>query len=942
MKKIFFPLALLCTAFLVSAESLPLDSCVMTGTLPNGLTYYIRHNDQTPGQADFYIANRVGSILEEPQQRGLAHFLEHMAFNGSENFPGGNGEDNSIRSWCERNGIKFGADLNAYTSVDQTVYNIANAPVSRSGVADTCLLILHDWASALLLNDEEIDAERGVIHEEWRARRSRYASSRMMEDALPTIFAGSKYADCLPIGHIEVVDTFAHKEIRDYYHKWYRPDLQAVIVVGDVDTDSIMKKITDIFGGIPSPNNPAERIYYPVSDNEEMIVFTKADDEQPTLNLTLYMKRDATPRDERNTREAYKDEYKSRLAMFILRQRLAALTKQAEPKLMSVTVRDNNFYITSEKDAFALSVGLIPGDPRSGIDAAIEVVEKARRYGFTEDELDHAKIQHTVNIEHRRETKDKTCNADYVKAILGHYLSCEPCMDIDYEADLLTAVNEEISLDDVNRAIKEIISDENQVLIVLGPTKYDGTDYLMPSGNDFRTWIETAQKMEYADDARPEPVDTTFIKTLPDKGRILSKKQAENGYTEYLLSNGITVSARPSDLEPNRLTINMFRLGGKSLYPDKDAPSMMFINSLIKESGASDFDYLTLEKKRRGKALRVEPYIDSEEEGVKGVCAASDLKTWLEVAYLYLTEPRRDETIFNSMIARQESLIKNRDANPNVAFNDSLRSAIYGNNPRIQPLTAERLREVDPNRIYEIYKERFADLGGMNLIITGDIREDDFEDLLCQYVASLPGTLSAARPEAGPYIPAELSGRRVIEFNKEMKTPSALTTIIYKAPLPYTAENDMCMDVLAQIMRGIYTEKVREEKGGTYGVSVNAQCWKYPSAECSLTVNFRCDPNMVAELVPIIGEQLSKMAENGPTAEQLANIKGYEKKNYDRAVLSNGWWENVRYHQLRDGVDFNENYLEKVDSLTPGDVRDMARRLIGSGNMVQVTMLPLE
>ncbi len=923
----------------VEAQVLPLDSCIRKGKLANGLTYYIRHNAQTPGQADFFIAQRVGSILEEPQQRGLAHFLEHMAFNGTRNFPDGNGGERSVRNWCEKNGIKFGADLNAYTSIDQTVYNISNAPVTKAGVTDTCLIILHDWAGALLLKGDEIDQERGVIREEWRTRRSRFATTRMMEEAMPVIYAGSKYADCLPIGHLEVVDTFKHELLRDYYRKWYRPDLQGIIVVGDINVDEVEGKIKALFSGDKVPEGAPARTYYPVPDNKEMIVYTQADNEQPTLNFSLYMKRDAEPRETRDTREAFLGGYKSRLAMFILRQRLAKLSHEAQPRVMSASCRNSSFYVTPEKDAFSLNIGLMPNSPQAGIDAAIEIVEKARRYGFTEAELEHAKVQHTVNIEHRLDNKNKTRNAEYAKNIVSNFCSAEPCMNIEYEAALEADFSAKVTLADVNATMKEIVTDQNQVCVVFGPTKYDGKPYTMPTKEQFRTWVESAQQKEYTDDNKNNEVDPTFMKKLPKKGKIVSKKQAANGYTEYLLSNGIKVSARQSDIEPNRLTIDMFRLGGRSLYPDTDAATLQFLGSVVRESGASDFDFLTLEKKRRGKALRVVPYIDSEEEGVKGVCVASDLKTWLEIMYLYLTEPRKDKAIFQNMMAKQESMLKNRNANPNVAYNDSLRYAVYGKSKRTEPMTADRLKEVDFERMYKIYHERFADLSGMNLIVTGDIREDEFEDLLCQYVASLPGKkgkYSESRP--GQHILDIQRGEVTNVFHKEMKTPSAQTNILYTADIPYTADNDLKLDVLSQIMRAVYTEKVREEKGGTYGVSVAGQFWKYPTEGCSMTVNFRCDPKKYDELLPIIDEQLQRMAAEGPTEDQLQKVKEYEHKNYDRAVLTNGWWEYVRYHELREGIDFDKDYMQKVDRLTTSDIRNFCKQLIAPKNRIQVTM----
>uniref|UniRef100_UPI004027FB6E M16 family metallopeptidase n=1 Tax=Prevotella sp. TaxID=59823 RepID=UPI004027FB6E len=517
--------------------------------------------------------------------------------------------------------------------------------------------------------------------------------------------------------------------------------------------------------------------------------------------------------------------------------------------------------------------------------------------------------------------------------------SDEPCMNIEYEAALEAEFSASVTLDDINETMKEMADNQNQVCIVFGPTEYDGKPYTMPSENQFRTWIENAQKQEYANDNSSRQVDPVFMKKLPKKGKILAKHTAANGYTEYLLSNGIKVSARQSDIEPNRLTINMFRMGGRSLYPDTDAPTLQFLGSVVKESGAADFDFLTLEKKRRGKALRVVPYIDDEEEGVKGVCGASDLKTWLQIMYLYLTNPRKDKAIFQNMISKQQSMLRNRNASPNVTYNDSLRVAVYGERKRTQPLTADRMNEVSFDRIYQIYNERFGNLAGMNLIITGDIREDDFEELICQYVASLPGkknTNNDCKP--GEYTLDIQEGKVTKVFHKEMATPSAQTNIVYSAPIAYTADTDLKLDVLSQIMRGVYTEKVREEKGGTYGVNVEGQFWRYPTDGCSMTVSFRCDPNKYDELLPVIDQQLQRMAAEGPTEEQLEKVKEYARKNYSRAVLTNGWWEYVRYHELREGIDFNKDYLQKVDSLTTDSIRDFCRQLTTAGNRIQVTM----
>lgn len=946
MKKTLFIFmgALMC-AFVSIAAPLPQDPDMKVGKLSNGLTYFIRHNDQTPGQADFYIAQRVGSILEEPEQRGLAHFLEHMAFNGTEHFNGGNGEANSIRNWCERNGIKFGADLNAYTSIEETVYNIANAPVTKSGVSDTCLLILHDWSHSLLLRDNEIDQERGVIREEWRTRRAARAIQRIMEEATPVVFAGSKYADCLPIGHIDIINNFAYQSLRDYYKKWYRPDLQAIIVVGDVDVAQIEQKIQTIFSDIPAPAaDAAERTYYSVPDNEEMILFTSTDDEQPTLNLSLYMKRDGVARDERATTERYAEYYKEELVSNMLQRRLKELTKVEHPKVTYAACYDGAFFLTDAKYAFNISIGLLPDNPQASIDAVMEIVEKVRAYGFTEAELQFAKEEMDMAMQTRLDNKDKTRNAEYVNRIVTHFCDAEDLMSVEQERAIEQQCMQSVTLDDVNATAQRIISDPdkggyNQVCIVYGPTKWNEQPYTLPAKEQLKEWLLTAEQKQYENTNVNKPIDRTLIKKLPKKGKILSKAEAEMGYTKYALSNGINVYVKPTQLEPKTIKFDMQRLGGSSLYEDKDVPSLKYLSDVIEMSGVADMDYMELERRCSGKNISVSPFIRSEVEGIHGKCKTEDIKTWMEVMYLTLTQPRKDEAIFNSIIERQRTVLKNRAASPQVVFGDSLRITKYGNTPRTQPMTEERLKDVSLSRIYEIYHERFSDLAGMDLIITGDVDTKELETLLKQYVASLPGKAKDAKaPACGPYQSRLQKGQRECIFQLEQKTPSALTGIVYSAPLPYTALNIIKADVLAQIMRMVYTEKVREEKGGTYGVSVSADCNMRPEQDCRLTISFRCDPDKYDELLPIIHEQLQLMAEQGPTAEQMDKVKGYEQKNYDRVILTNGYWESVMSNLLADGINMDKDYMKLVNSLTPQDIQDICGQIIAAGNRVLVTM----
>lgn len=941
--RIFSTLVALAVVNIAGAQMLPHDEAIRVGHLDNGLTYYIRHNDQTPGQADFYIAQRVGSILEEPDQRGLAHFLEHMAFNGSEHFPDGNDGPRSIRSWCERNGIKFGADLNASTAVERTLYNVSNAPIARNGVVDTCLLILKDWSNGLLLRDEEIEAERGVIREEWRTRRSSMAYQRILEDAMPTIYAGTKYADCLPIGSIDVINTFPHDALRRYYTKWYRPDLQALIVVGDVDVDTVEQKILSLFSSVSMPDNAAPRTFYAINDNEEIITYSKSDSEQPTLNMQLFIKRDAAKREDRSTRQAFVDDYLSRLGMFVLRQRLARLTNVANPPVVSCSARDGQFYIADAKDALSISMSLYLDRPHEGVSAVMEVVEKLRRYGLTESEFQHAKMQFNVNLEHRLDNIDKTSNREYVSKIVSHFCDNSHLMSIEQEAALEHELMDNVSMEDVNMALRDIIcidySGRNQVLLMYGPSKQNGSDYQMPDMVDVQKWIVEAESRDYVNDVVNEPIDRKFMKSLPCKGSIVSRTDFGNGYTEYLLSNGVKVYARPSVLEPNRLTIKMFRAGGQSLYPQADVLSMRMLSRVIVQSGAADFDHFTLERKRAGKALRVTPFFTQEEEGIEGVCAASDFKTWLEVAYLYVTQPRSDKDIFNGIIRRQREMLQNRNVSPSVIFNDSLQEMLYSNPERVGALTLGNIDQVSHDRIMQIYRERFGNMAGMSLIVPGDIRTDDFEELICQYVASLPADNESFESDTvGSNLLAMNTGCRTSLFTYPQATPSALTEVTYHAPIPYNAFNDLRANVLAQIMRAVYTDTVREKQGGTYGVSVKSQGWRTPEDGFALTINFRCDPDKYGDLIAIVDEQLRLMAENGPMETALNNVKEYERKNYERAILTNGWWEYVCYHKIAHQTDLNESYLAHVDALTTDDIRDFCRIILSSGNRLQVTM----
>ncbi len=918
----------------ISAQQMPLDPAVKIGKLKNGMTYYIRHNDKEPGLADFYIAQRVGSILEEPRQRGLAHFLEHMAFNGTENFPG-KGKRLGIVPWCETIGVKFGANLNAYTSVDQTVYHIGSAPLKREGILDSCLLVLHDWSHYILLEDAEIDKERGVIHEEWRNRRAGMAMQRMMEDAMPDMYRGTKYEDCLPIGSMDVVDNFPYQDLRDYYQKWYRPDLQAIIVVGDIDVNQVERKIKKTFGAIPLPKNRAERIYYPVCDNDTMIVTMQRDKEQPIVIANLYMKREATPDDRKNDVAYLRGDYIDNLIRLMLNDRLSEVRQQPDPPFMSATGRAGDFYVSRTKEAFHISVNCKQDNILGGIMSAVTVAERARQHGFTQAELDRAKQLLLASAErHYNERADRR-NSYFVNRCVRHFLSAEPLISVEYDYELTKTFDHEVTLDEVNEEVRALITDKNQVFALYGPDK---DEVAFPSKEIVRQVITTTQRQSYAPYTE-QTLPGQLISTLPTPGTIVSEKPyGSNGFTELLLSNGMHVYVKCSDLEKDAVTMRMKADGGTSLYDDSDIPNFSLITSSVTEGGVGAYDALTLKKMLTGKVVTVRPSVGSKGQSISGSSSVKDIKTMFELSHLYFTQPRRDDAAYQGHINRTRSFLTNRNASPKVDYNDSINAILYGHHPRLEPTTQATLDKADYDRMLEIYKERFSDAANFNTVIIGNVDMNTLRPLICQYLASLPATNKGEKVNYD-HVPKMVDGSSVHKFYKKQATPLANVSVYYSADVEFSAKNDLTLDFLTRCLQIAYTDSVREEKGGTYGVSVSFELDKDDSPNTTMSISYKADPQRYEELNPIIYQQVENIANKGPEASSMQKVKEYLLKQYDQLIITNDYWSYVIWHEIEDGVDFDLDYKKMVREMTAEDVRSMARKLIDAKRCIEVTML---
>jgi zinc protease len=915
-------------------DTLPMDPKVRMGKLKNGLTYYIRHNAKEPGLADFYIAQRVGSILEEPRQRGLAHFLEHMAFNGTKNFPG-KGKRLGIVPWCETIGVKFGANLNAYTSVDQTVYHIGSAPLKREGIIDSCLLVLHDWSHYLLLEDAEIDKERGVIHEEWRTRRAGRAVQRLMEEAMPKVYKGTKYEDCMPIGSMDIVDNFPYQALRDYYNKWYRPDLQAIIVVGDVDVDKIEKKIKKTFSSIPMPKKPAERVYYPVNDNERMIVDIEKDAEQPVVLCHLYMKRDATPDNQKNNEQYLRGDYVDELIAYMINGRLTEMKQQANPPFQTASGRASNFFLCRTKESFALSVSCKQENILGGIISAVAACEQVRQQGFSLSELERAKRYRLNHDERKFNERHDRINSKLVSLCVNHFLTGEPLISMEKQWELTQKFNREVMLEEVNKAARELITDQNQVVIMYAPDK---EDVHLPTEQQIEDVILATQRQHYAP-YEEEHVDGQLLIEQPKAGTILTEKPWKHGFTELTLSNGMKVYVRQTDFSKNTIQMTMKADGGTSVYGDEDIPNFSLISSAVTEGGVGVWDAATLRKKLADKSVRVQVSVGSQSQSITGGASVKDVETMMQVAYLYFTQPRRDTAAFAGLYNRSYSFLNNRNASPRVDYNDSITAILYGHHPRMEPMSQERLTKVNYDRILEIYKDRFGNAADFQTVIIGNMSLDELRPMICQYLASLPSVGQKHSVVNKANVPQLQKGDFARIFKKKMATPLANVSIYHMADVPFTSKNDLTLDFLKRILSIAYTDSVREEKGGTYGVSVDFNLVKDEAPNAILKISYNADPSRYKELNPVVYQQLQSIADRGPQPASLEKVRQYLLKQYDQMAITNGYWDYVVWHQLDDNEDFDQGYCGMARQMTAADIQQMARILLQQKNRIEITML---
>ena len=911
---------------------LPIDSAVIKGKLDNGLTYYIRHNETPQGQADFYIAQSVGSILEEDNQRGLAHFLEHMCFNGTTNYPG-----SSLRDWLESIGVKFGVNLNAYTGVDQTVYNISNVPVARQSVQDSCLLILHDWANDLTLDPEEIDKERGVIHEEWR--RSMVGQMRILEKLLPTIYPDSKYGHRLPIGIMEVVDNFEPQAIRDYYETWYRPDNQAIIVVGDIDPAYIEGKIKEMFSSIEMPENPKERVYYPVADTPGTIYAIGSDPEQKMGMVDLMFKSDLMiPREMNNTQVYLMLNYITNMAETMLDQRLTDIGHKADAPFAQAGASYSDFFLAKTKKAFDVSGVAKGNDVLPVLEAIYRELLRAKRGGFTPGEYERAKAEYLSRLEKAYNTRNNTQNEAYVNEYVNNFLDNEPIPGIEMEYEMMKQLVDMIPLEAINQALAELVTDNNRVLLVLTP---QNDTFKVPTEAELAAVIAKvdAEEIEpYKDEMKSEPL----IPSLPAPGKVVSiEDNAQWGAKLLTLSNGVKVFVKPTDFKKDEIVMDAVAIGGDSEISDSQAANIIFMPYAMSMHGLGTYNSTDIQRYLQGKQASVGLGIHDLYRTVSGTTTVKDLPTMMELLYMTFKDYTIDEESFEAAKARYSGIIANQEAAPEFIFQKELMANIY-KSAASQLVSTDIIAAANREDILEIIHGALANAADYTFAFVGDIDLDTFIPLAEQYIATLPADAQKASKKAVVNPGREITpGSETKILTTKMETPQTWTAVILSGKVPYTPANRWTSTIASQILGDRLLNKIREEMGATYSIGAYSEMDRLGDMNTLIQIPFPMKPEMKDQVLAEIHDIINNMADN-VTADEVRTKKEYLVKSANEQYEENDSWAGSITATTLNGVDIFNGKVDAINAVTADDVKAFMKNLLDQNNYRVFILDPAE
>lgn len=904
-------------------DKIPVDTSIIYGKLDNGLTYYIQSNKKPENRADLQIVINAGSVLEDDDQKGLAHFTEHMCFNGTKNFP-----KQELVSFLESTGMRFGADVNASTGFDQTYYTIT-IPLDKEGYLEKGMQVLEDWAHNVTFDAGEIEKERGVIMEEWRLRKG--AQERIRQKHIPILFYNSKYEKRNPIGDTSIIEHASREQFLRYYQDWYRPNLMAIIVVGDINKYEIEKMIKERFGNLKNPQIPRVKEEFPIQPNKDVLISIAKDKEMPMSNITIYYK---DKEDKDGTFGAYRLSIMNGLIAEMFNQRLQELTRKPEPPFLYGMGQKTNFIAKSS--AFLLASGTKNDAILKGMESLLSEAYRAKEHGFTATELERAKKEFVRRVETSFAERDKTPSDRLAREYFRNFVSEEPIPGIEYELALTKKFIPDITLEELNQLFKSYIKKENVIITVSAPDK---ENIVIPTENEIKAKYDELSKKEFAayvDQASNEPI---FSKNVAP-GTITSQKEIKKiGVTELKLSNGVKVFLKPTDFKNDQILIRAYSPGGTSLAPDKDYLSADEASQIVNEAGVSKFDATKLEKMLAGKVVGIRPYISELTEGLQGNAAPEDMETMFQLINLYFTEPRMDYDSYESYTTKLKESLKNSDLSPDKALRDTFNVTMSQYNYRERPMTESMLKELDPDKAFDFYKNRFSDASDFTFVFVGNFEVEKIKPFITQYIASLPATnRKETWKDLGIKPPKGFISKKVYKgMDKKSSVMIALT-----GPFEFNRENRNYLQSMIEVFNILLRESIREEKGGVYGIGARASTEKYPYQNYSINIRFGCDPTRSEELITEVKRIMKEMREKKVEKTYLQKAKEILLRGNEVNLKENNFWLSAIYQYDFNGEDLNliNEYNKLAEKLTLNDIQNAAKKYLTEENLVQVVLYP--
>jgi zinc protease len=905
----------------------PLDPEIRTGKLENGLTYLIRHNKEPEKRASFFFIQNVGALLENDDQNGLAHFLEHMAFNGTLHFPG-----KGIISSLEKHGVAFGENINAGTGQDETVYNLSDVPVDSPGLMDTCLLAMFDWSHSISLTEKEIDAERPVITEEWRTRRD--AGFRMMKQYLPVILKDSKYAVRDVIGDLNVINNFSYNTLKEFYFTWYRPDLQAVAVVGDFDVNEMEKKIKVLFSQLKLSENALPRPVFEVPLHKETYYVLATDKEASQSNVAVYTLSKGIDPSQKNL-EYFRRRIIINLMNSMLGVRISDFLQKGNPPFVAGTIRFSG--LVRGYNSLNISVIAKTNQEDLALQAIYTEAERARRSGFTSAELERAKADMLTSYDNNFKQKDKIPNDSYISDMQEFFLTKEPAPSLDFEYDFVKKTLPSVTPEEISAFFKSLMVDENRVIVVLGPDDKNMKHLSESEAKEVIRKVQSSDITAYQD----IKVGQALINEQLQGSKIIKTAELKQfGAVEWTLSNNAKVVYKKVGFEKDNVILNAFSLGGSSLYNVDMLHSATMLPAIIGTYGLGDFDNVTLQKMLTGKKATAGINLGELTEGISGASTPKDFETMMQLLYLRFEKPRFDKEAHNAIMTRYNAFLANMAKDPSKIMQDSISLFLTNYSPRTMVMNPDFLKLVDLEKIRKIYSERFKNASDFTFFIVGNIGEDTAKLMAEKYIGSIKGYPGKENWIDRKVMPPK--GKFVKDVQIPLAVPKATVFLSHNTELKYSSYNNVTLKVIQGILDIVFTEKVREEAGGTYGVSINIGSQKFPEQEATDLIMFDCDPAKANDLKAIIYKELDKLITNGPSKENLGKAVSNLLKNREESKLHNSYWSNALYAYYFTGVDVNDqkNYEEILKKLTINDVKKVAGLFFSKADVADIVFRP--